>query len=69
MKTTITNKFHGFTKTINHRGNLPSVSALEKAFRAAKPSDCISDTIAVREDGVKIVLENFGQGKEVMAIE
>lgn len=50
MKTTVSNKFHNFTKIITHRGNLPSLSSLQKAFRAAKPSDCVSPTTAYRED-------------------
>ena len=67
MKTTVTNQFHGHSKTIHHKGNLPSVSALRRAIRDSKPSDCKSVTVAIREDGMRLAIEDFGTGPEVIA--
>lgn len=58
MKTTVQNKFHNYQHTINHRGDVPSVSALRRAIRASKPADCKSDTLCYRDDGLRVVLES-----------
>ncbi len=65
MKTRIYNKFHNFSKTLKHRGTFPSVCALRRALRESKPKDCQSTTIALREDGWYLSLENRGRGIEV----
>jgi hypothetical protein len=66
MTTTVTNKFHGFSKTIRHKGNLPSASALLRAIRDSKPRDCKSTTTATRDDGMRLGVEDFGNGPVVV---
>ena len=51
MKTTVTNFFTGFKKTIRHSGTVPAVTTLRRAIRESKAIDCRSQTTAIRDDG------------------
>ena len=64
MSTTIIrNSFTGYEATIRTASDLPAISTVEKHFRKAKASDCMSHT-TVEVDGVRMQIVDMGRGKE-----
>lgn len=60
MKTTITNTYTGYSKTIITK-DFPSVSTIARHVRASKASDCKSIT-SIYIDGIRHDLIDLGRG-------
>jgi len=68
MTTHVGNYRHGFSRTLRHRGPLPSLRALRAAIRESRPADCRSVTEVVREDGHILGIREDGKRSEVYVV-
>lgn len=70
-QTTISNDFTGYSKTINHKGEMPAISTVKKHLRAAKASECQSVTKITQQDGDRTIqfdIVDTGNGERLVCL-